>query len=536
MEEEEEEEKKADPKSDAAPESDDDDKPIIIAKQPDRKAIAKKAVAAMIEKEAKSPMKKKAKRVVVGGGGAAYVSSSSSSDEEEGFGDDEEEEEEDDDDSSFSEEEKKKQNKKRKQTANAANKKPAAAAGPGRKRKAKDTIPFVDAPRIFNRWDDPAEMKADYDKYGLILVKVLDDDACNEHIEDQVRNILLKQPWVDQLVVRDAKGNPVDFEKEPRRYVELLKAPKQPRKTIAEWKKAWCLHRGFGATCDPWSFWLETVCETRQDPRLYRMAKTLLGRDDLWVDINRSIQKLPGEGEHEFLHWDRSPFNEEDNWDTDCTSINGKVMANEAFFVYVPETASEEFRRSFVAAYREHYPNAKPKDPKFGLDASKPDPFNLVGRRVAVRIPAGCAAFWKPTVCHGVRPKELDENIEFGFYLGYFPAISRPRYAEVSKSLGEIEDRVASYHEGRAPLLWPSFDRIHYYPFRFYNFPRHLMEYVNKTRPGWPGLTTRTIQSGAKKGTSVPHMVPIPLTESEPHYEPFAFTHLGQRLLGLVPW
>jgi hypothetical protein len=43
----------------------------------------------------------------------------------------------------------------------------------------------------------------------------------------------------------------------------------------------------------------------REKPRLYAIASALLdGRRDLWVDINRPIQKLQGKGEEEFLHWD----------------------------------------------------------------------------------------------------------------------------------------------------------------------------------------------------------------------------------------
>ena len=30
--------------------------------------------------------------------------------------------------------------------------------------------------------------------------------------------------------------------------------------------------------------------------------------------------------------------------------------------------------------------------------------------------------------------------------------------------MDELEDRVSSYTEGRAPRLWPSLDRIHFYP------------------------------------------------------------------------
>ena len=64
----------------------------------------------------------------------------------------------------------------------------------------------------------------------------------------------------------------------------------------------------------------------------------------------------------------------------------------------------------------------------------------------------------------------------------------------------------------------------------YLNFPRLLAPYVAKTRPDWPGLTTRVIQSGPNKGAVMPHMVPVP---PGPGYVPPALTPLGECLLGL---
>ena len=81
--------------------------------------------------------------------------------------------------------------------------------------------------------------------------------------------------------------------------------PAQRRK---KFEAGWPLHRGFGACCDPVVFHLDGVWEVRQDPDLYKIASHLSGETRLWVDINRSIQKLPGQGDNEFLHFDFNPF------------------------------------------------------------------------------------------------------------------------------------------------------------------------------------------------------------------------------------
>ena len=54
------------------------------------------------------------------------------------------------------------------------------------------------------------------------------------------------------------------------------------------------------ACCDPCVFHLPGVWDIRQDPRLYELATKLRS--------GQSIQKLPGQGEDEFLHWDMNPF------------------------------------------------------------------------------------------------------------------------------------------------------------------------------------------------------------------------------------
>ena len=47
-------------------------------------------------------------------------------------------------------------------------------------------------------------------------------------------------------------------------------------------------HRGFGACCDPAVFHLPGVWQKiRQNVALYDVARALIGRKDIWVDLNR---------------------------------------------------------------------------------------------------------------------------------------------------------------------------------------------------------------------------------------------------------
>ena len=94
--------------------------------------------------------------------------------------------------------------------------------------------------------------------------------------------------------------------------------------------------------------------------------------------------------------------------------------------------------------------------------------------------------------------------------------------------MDELEDRVSSYTEGRAPRLWPSLDRIHFYPKRFENFPKILQGYVDRMPPDHPSITTRK----TKGGKEVPHLLPW----APPAYTAPPLSKLGRRLLGVDPW
>jgi hypothetical protein len=369
-------------------------------------------------------------------------------------------------------------------------------------------------PPVFDGRDVSAanleRVRAAFSTDGLVCVRLLDADRCNELVLEQWRRVIGRQEWTAEyrIAVHGADGRVLDVDN-PADQPEFLSAvvgplPAPRRK---KFEAGWPLHRGFGACCDPAVFHLEGVWSIRQDPDLYAIASHLSGETRLWVDINRSIQKLPGQGDNEFLHFDFNPFAAVQLPETDPSAprgLCGKICYTQSRFVYVPGTHSRAFLEDFAGKYAEHYPNVKPSDKKLGLDKDKPDPLGLVGRKRCVVIPRGCLVFWHPRLLHGQMKTPLSDPVEYGSYIGVFPAGARPRYREVC-DVDELEDRLGSFRDGRAPLLWPSFDAIRFYPRKFDNFPHLMNAYIKKLPPGHPMLATRV--SG--KGVTVP-AAPLP--------------------------
>ena len=147
--------------------------------------------------------------------------------------------------------------------------------------------------------------------------------------------------------------------------------------------------------------------------------------------VVRSIQKLPGQGESEFLHWDMNPFAPSTKASASSSSaaaasaasasaksvqdgalasasgsaaseesepassgVCGKVCYTASRFVAVLGSHTAEFHRDFVSKYKDIYPKVKPNAPKFGLDAKKDDPLQLWKQQKEYAIPAGCVVFW----------------------------------------------------------------------------------------------------------------------------------------------
>mmetsp|Transcript_14610 Transcript_14610/g.34351 ORF Transcript_14610/g.34351 Transcript_14610/m.34351 type:complete len:479 (+) Transcript_14610:177-1613(+) len=363
---------------------------------------------------------------------------------------------------------------------------------------------------------------------GLVCFRLLTQDECDDLILEQWKKILWKQPWlpVHKLRVQDEIGRQLHMERDRDAFLKAVKGPLSTERR-KHYEEGWCLHRGFGACCDPVVFHLPGVWKLRQSPQLYEIAARLSGNRKLWVDINRSIQKLPGQGDNEFLHWDFNPFNEDSHSDPNHVNVSGKVCYTKSRFVAAPGTHTSEFLADFVSKYRAVYPDVRTSSPKLGLDPQKADPLELFARRKEFCIPAGCAVLWSDRLLHGQVKTPLTEEVEYGCYIGFLPAGSRAAYKAVS-GVEELEDRLASYHNGHAPKLWPSLDRIHFYPARFKNFPNLLESYLRKMPPDHPMITTRV----TSKGKTVRDLIPL----SVPHYAPPPLSALGKRLLGLTSW
>jgi len=238
-----------------------------------------------------------------------------------------------------------------------------------------------------------------------------------------------------------------------REFIDAVVGP-LPTARRKKFEAGWPLHRGFGACCDPAAFHLEGVWNIRQDPDLYKIASHISDEKRLWTDINRSIQKLPGQGDNEFLHFDFNPFAPASSQeDATPKGLCGKVCYTSSRFVYVPGTHSKAFLRDFVGKYAPHYPNVKPSDKKFGLSQDKPDPLDLVAQKQCVRIPAGCLIIWHPCLLHGQMKTPNQDPVEYGSYVGFFPAGSRARYKAVA-GVDELQvhHSVRTAHAHRATL------------------------------------------------------------------------------------
>ena len=355
-----------------------------------------------------------------------------------------------------------------------------------------------------------------YAEWGFVVVRALDGAKCAELIREQWNKVILKQPWSDPIKVfaPSAKREaPRVLRPDDPGFLEVVTAPLSAKQRN-EFKRAWTFHRGFGACCDDAVFHLPGVCAIREDPKLYALAKRVMGTKKLWVGVNRSINKLPGEGEDEFIHVDANPFAEIKSASQMC----GKVLYTPARAVFVPGTHTDEFREEFKSKYAEHYPKFSRKAAKFALSREKPDPLGIVEKAVQIPIKAGCAVFWHEWLFHGMAKTPLNEPTEYGTYLGYFQSGSRQKY-EDKCGVTEREDRVASYRYGRAPKLWPSLDRIHFFPFRFVNYPKLLQFYVSKMPQDHPSIVRGarlTLKPWPAEGYTPPELSP-----------------LGQKLLGI---
>jgi hypothetical protein len=391
-----------------------------------------------------------------------------------------------------------------------------------------------DVGHVFDK-KDIAGIQAHFDKFGVVVVSgMLTDEQCDDLILEQWQKIMLQQHWTPEykIVIEDENERELDpgLDADKPKFLAQVTGPLTPfvRK---QFEAGWPLHIGFGAACDPVVWHMPLVWKLRQNPDLYEIAKAICRQRRLWVTLCRSIQVVPGQGTDEFLHWDRN-MNKE--WLESLAEIEseigiqGKFMYVDGSLICVEGTHTNEFLNEFYVAYDPFYPNLSKDKAKFGLDIDKEDPMDLFGKRIEVLIPRGCYVAWHPRLCHGTRKNGINEGIKYGSYVGFNAAGSRPQY-KTNCGVDELEDRLRSYNNGEAPLLYGSLDDIHFYPKMWDVFKGGLKSAIAKLPVGHTMIGSRIQQSDGKV---VPILVPVP----QVGYVPPELTDLGKKLLGLLPY
>lgn len=286
------------------------------------------------------------------------------------------------------------------------------------------------------------------------------------------------------------------------------------------------LHQSFGATCAEELCHLLTAIEIRTSRNLHKIASRVIGTSKIWADMNRQIQKLPGQGDDEFLHFDINPFAEQPEVD-DIRGIGGKLnMSGPSSFILVPRTHTAEFKKNFIKHYSPLY-TMKKNAHKMTLDPNK-DPEGFFGQIKRVKLNPGDWMVWNSDLLHGVVRRPLDMPINVGMYLGYMPAVDRPEYEKIC-GISESKDRKRSFEEGVFPYLWPSKDKVRYVPAKYENFPHLMANYLKRLRDDHPGRCTRVIK---KTGEKVPWLQAVRFTP----WVPPELDEFQQQVLGLAPW
>lgn len=276
--------------------------------------------------------------------------------------------------------------------------------------------------------DERQRAKNFFDKHGLVALKVLDDNQCKEMIMEQFYNIIDNQPLRDPLKWMKTGKQFRAFNKDE--IYEFLTQEGHTSQQIAEFDRAWPMHKQFGATCDPEVFHLKGVWDVRQNKDIFEMQKLLLDttkcdENRIRVDINRSIQKIPGKGDEDLFHWDRDVrFYKES---TGCSGTQGKLMYTPSRFTAIPGTHKKKFLEKFFEydldknQYEtlDEWITKQPKH-KDKYSVSKDKHSELEKLLVPFHIPTGCLVIWTDMLLHAHSKTPIKNAIEFGMYLGYF--------------------------------------------------------------------------------------------------------------------
>lgn len=297
-------------------------------------------------------------------------------------------------------------------------------------------------------------------KNGIACVKIsgLDSRAA---IEEIWKTSVTKQPWNDEHQIKlydNGKLLDQNVDEDMEKILDIITKPLDV-KTRKHLHERWLLHRQFGSDCTSMSFWQQARCKIVENEGLYGAMSAALGTHEIWADLNRTITRLPGEGEHAFLHWDLDPRTVTNHA---TKKICGKVCYTEARFICVPGTHTKEFLDDFVNTYGKDYTHITLGANKFGLRQDKPDPFNLWGRQCSYIVPAQHYVVWDEKVLHGHIKIPLRSHIQWGAFLGF----------SIAGGIKEQVERTRLYNSGEPPQKFPSGDVVYPYPHKYKNFPR----------------------------------------------------------------
>lgn len=369
-----------------------------------------------------------------------------------------------------------------------------------------------------------------YNEHGFVLIKLLTDRECRENILEQWEKIILKQPWKDGIRLEkknydtylneNFQGEYFPDNDNDDAFFTYVTKKNLSKGQLAAYKMGWPMHRNFGACCDPVVFNLPGVWKIREKQILYEVAVQVLRETKLWVSIDRSIQKLPTEGSDEFLHLD---LNLEKALEEDLPNMmQGKVCYTNSTFVLVPGSHKK------LKEISEKYKKEKKNQTKYSFEGQE-DHLDLNTRKITIAVPAGHAIFWDSRLVHGTRKLGSNACIQYGAYIGFRPAGNRPDYFKKTKK-HELEDRLSSYRKGKMPKLFPSLDKIHFYPNKWNNFTANLKTFVNKLDTGKELMIQE--HKLQKKDETILLLIP----ERQEDYEAPPLNELGQMLLGLLKW
>ena len=206
------------------------------------------------------------------------------------------------------------------------------------------------------------DIAAHFEAHGYVVARVLDNKECIERVCELWTNVIQRQPWRRELrlAIGGADGRELDANKKDDRaeFARVVTGPLDCQ-TRTTFEKGWSMHATFGAPCDNRSFHTKLIWEVRQNRHMYEAAAAMTGERCLWVDINRSIMKLPGKGDNEFLHWDYDIFSDNPLATIGPATIQGKIMYTVGDFVCVPGSHTEQFKQQFRHEYDALYPNRK---------------------------------------------------------------------------------------------------------------------------------------------------------------------------------